>query len=60
MIDSLREDDGNGNDVTDQKHDWLNERNNRAARAARAAPFLVQFLYNFTFIKFGLNLRESV
>ena len=40
MIDSLIKDDGNANDVTNQKHDWLNERNNRAARVAR---FLVQF-----------------
>ena len=42
MIDSLRKDDGDGKDVTNQKHDWLNERNNRPARAA---SFLVQIFW---------------
>jgi len=41
LIESLSNDDGNGNnDARKQWSDWLNEENNRAARAART---LVQF-----------------
>jgi len=39
---NLRNDDGKGNDnATNQLFEWLNEKNNNAARAAR---FLVHFL----------------